>query len=118
MSPVNDNFLSASLDNTVRLWDLRTSVCEVGSCCLTCLLSYNQKGLVRVQGHPTVSYDNEGLIFAVAYAGSVRLFDARQYDHVFSNVMHTFLLARDLSLHLWSYQRWSTHHLSLVQMAS
>ena len=29
MSPKNDCFMSGALDHTVRLWDLRTNVCQV-----------------------------------------------------------------------------------------
>ena len=29
MSPKNDSFMSGALDHTVRLWDLRTNVCQV-----------------------------------------------------------------------------------------
>jgi COMPASS component SWD2 len=30
MSPLNDTFMSGALDDTVRLWDLRSPNCEVG----------------------------------------------------------------------------------------
>lgn len=30
MSPVNDGFMSGSLDHSVRMWDLRVNVCQVG----------------------------------------------------------------------------------------
>lgn len=30
MSPVNDSFMSGSLDHTVRMWDLRVNACQVG----------------------------------------------------------------------------------------
>jgi WD40 repeat protein len=29
MSPKNDCFMSGAMDHTVRLWDLRTNVCQV-----------------------------------------------------------------------------------------
>ena len=29
MSPINDTFISGSLDDTVRLWDLRSNACQV-----------------------------------------------------------------------------------------
>ncbi|XP_039841754.1 protein ANTHESIS POMOTING FACTOR 1-like [Panicum virgatum] len=30
MSPVNDSFMSGSLDHSVRIWDLHVNVCQVG----------------------------------------------------------------------------------------
>lgn len=30
MSPVNDSFMSGSLDHTVRIWDIRVNACQVG----------------------------------------------------------------------------------------
>lgn len=32
MSPLDDMFLSGSLDKTIRLWDLRTNNCQVKIC--------------------------------------------------------------------------------------
>lgn len=29
MSPINDTFLSGSLDKTIRLWDLKSQNCQV-----------------------------------------------------------------------------------------
>lgn len=29
MSPINDSFMSGSLDRSVRLWDLRVNACQV-----------------------------------------------------------------------------------------
>eukprot|EP01133_Synstelium_polycarpum_P005708 gene5708-6596_t len=66
MSPLNDMFMSGSLDDTIRLWDLRTNVCQ---------------GLMRRNGRPSVSYDPEGLILATAVSvNTVKLFDVRNYD--------------------------------------
>jgi len=66
MSPVDDSFLSASLDGTVRLWDVRTNACQ---------------GLLRVRGRPCVAYDTAGLVFGVASApGQIRMYDAREFD--------------------------------------
>ena len=30
MSPINDSFMSGSLDHSVRIWDLRVNACQVG----------------------------------------------------------------------------------------
>jgi len=66
MCPINDMFLSGSLDDTIRLWDLRTSACQ---------------GLLRRKGRPTVAFDPQGMVFAVASAiNTVKLFDIRSYD--------------------------------------
>eukprot|EP01105_Mastigella_eilhardi_P005565 TRINITY_DN17244_c0_g1_i1.p1 TRINITY_DN17244_c0_g1~~TRINITY_DN17244_c0_g1_i1.p1 ORF type:complete len:370 (+),score=87.84 TRINITY_DN17244_c0_g1_i1:43-1110(+) len=69
MSPCSDAFMSGSLDNTVRLWDLRSSACQ---------------GLLRVSGQPAVSFDPEGIIFGVASgngaANAVKLYDTRSFD--------------------------------------
>ncbi|XP_010260433.1 PREDICTED: WD repeat-containing protein 82-B isoform X2 [Nelumbo nucifera] len=58
-------FISGSLDRTVLLWDQRIEKCQ---------------GLLRVQGRPAISYDEQGLIFAIAFGGYIRLFDARKYE--------------------------------------
>ncbi|EFA83078.1 hypothetical protein PPL_03866 [Heterostelium album PN500] len=66
MSPKEDTFMSGSLDDTIRLWDLRTSTCQ---------------GIMRRNNRPAVSYDPEGLILATAVsANTIKLFDARNYD--------------------------------------
>jgi len=69
ISPSSDAFISASLDRTVRFWDLRTPTCQ---------------GLMRLPSQSTlgatVSYDPEGLVFAVAVDKVVRLFDSRSFD--------------------------------------
>ena len=50
MSPTDDTFISGGLDNSVRLWDLRTPSCN---------------GLMQVTGKPVCAFDPEGLIFSV-----------------------------------------------------
>ena len=41
------------------------------------------QGLIRVRGRPSVAYDQQGLVFAVAMGGgAVKLFDVRSYDKV------------------------------------
>ncbi|PWA45242.1 transducin/WD40 repeat-like superfamily protein [Artemisia annua] len=65
-SPVDDRFMSGSLDHSVRIWDLRVNACQ---------------GIIRLQGRPTVAYDQQGLLFAVSMEGGViKLFDSRLYD--------------------------------------
>ncbi|KAF2308482.1 hypothetical protein GH714_009902 [Hevea brasiliensis] len=66
MSPINDSFMSGSLDHSVRIWDLRVNACQ---------------GILRLRGRPTVAYDQQGLVFAVAMeGGAIKLFDSRSYD--------------------------------------
>jgi COMPASS component SWD2 len=69
MSPRDDMFISGSLDNTVRLWDLNSNSCQ---------------GVLRRRGRPCVSFDPQGLIFSVATATNViKLYDLRSYDGTF-----------------------------------
>jgi len=67
LNPSDDSiFLSASLDDTVRLWDLRTATCQ---------------GWVKRYGHPAAAFDPAGLIFATASANNtVCLYDRRNFD--------------------------------------
>ncbi|KAG7026742.1 Protein ANTHESIS POMOTING FACTOR 1 [Cucurbita argyrosperma subsp. argyrosperma] len=58
-------FISGSLDQTVLLWDQRAEKCQ---------------GLLRVQGKPTTAYDEQGVVFAIAYGGYIRMFDSRKYE--------------------------------------
>lgn len=44
---------------------------------------YNLQGILRLRGRPTVAYDQQGLVFAVAMeGGAIKLFDSRSYDKV------------------------------------
>jgi COMPASS component SWD2 len=51
MSPIDDSFLSAAKNESVRLWDKRSSTCQ---------------GLFPIQGHPLIAFDPDGIIFAIA----------------------------------------------------
>lgn len=78
MSPINDSFMSGSVDHSVRLWDLRVNACQ---------------GILHVRGRPTVAYDQQGLVFAVAMeGGAIKLFDSRSYD---KGPFDTFLVGGD-----------------------
>lgn len=66
MSPIDDTFLSGSLDKTIRLWDLKSPNCS---------------GIMQTQGRPVANFDPEGLIFAVGINSEyVKLYDLRSFD--------------------------------------
>lgn len=66
MSPADDTFISGSLDNTIRLWDLR---------------SEKSIGKLPTQTAPIANYDPEGLIFAVGMNSEhIKLFDSRLFE--------------------------------------
>ena len=81
MSPVDDKFLSGSLDQTIRLWDLRHPVCL---------------GLMHLPGRPVANFDPEGLIFAAGISSdTIKLYDLRSFEKgPFSN----FKIPRDSKL--------------------
>lgn len=65
-SPKNDLVLSAAEDKEVRLWDLRTGICQA---------------VLQAPGLPTCAYDEQGLVFSIgAESGVVKLYDARNYS--------------------------------------
>ena len=73
MSPINDSFLSGSLDRTIRLWDLRSQNCQ---------------GLMHLNGRPVASYDPEGLIFVAGIdSRQLKLYDLRTFDKVCMRVL-------------------------------
>ena len=67
VSPVDDNFISCSLDDTVRIWSLN---------------SPNAQGGLNVKSPLHVAYDPPGVVFAVACprTESIFLYDVRNYD--------------------------------------
>lgn len=67
VSPVDDGFMSGSMDKTVRLWDLRTPTC---------------RGLLNLPASPIVAYDASGLVFAVAVNvySRILLYDQANFD--------------------------------------
>ncbi|XP_064605009.1 WD repeat-containing protein 82-like [Liolophura sinensis] len=66
MSPINDTFLSGSLDKTIRLWDLKSQNCQ---------------GLMHLPGRPVAGFDPEGLIFSAGINSErVKLYDLRSFD--------------------------------------
>lgn len=67
VSPVDDGFMSGSMDKTVRLWDLRTPTC---------------RGLLTVPSFPIIAYDSTGVVFAVAvnHYSRILLYDQANFD--------------------------------------
>ncbi|KAI0091350.1 WD40-repeat-containing domain protein [Irpex rosettiformis] len=67
MSPIDDGFMSGSMDKTVRLWDLRSPNC---------------RGLLNLPAPPIVAYDATGLVFAVAVNQYARIlvYDQANFD--------------------------------------
>ncbi|XP_041350146.1 WD repeat-containing protein 82-like [Gigantopelta aegis] len=78
MSPIDDTFLSGSMDKTIRLWDLRSQNCQ---------------GLMYLSGRPVAAFDPEGLIFAAGVnSETVKLYDLRSFDR---GPFTTFKLPQD-----------------------
>jgi COMPASS component SWD2 len=67
VSPVDDGFMSGSMDKTVRLWDLRAPTA---------------RGLLALPSSPIIAYDHSGMVFAVAvnHYARILLYDQSNYD--------------------------------------
>ncbi|CAA7266918.1 unnamed protein product [Cyclocybe aegerita] len=67
VSPIDDGFMSGSMDKTVRLWDLRSPSC---------------RGLLTLPSYPIVAYDATGMVFAVAvnHYSRILLYDQANFD--------------------------------------
>ncbi|KAI6191103.1 WD repeat-containing protein 55-like protein [Aphelenchoides bicaudatus] len=66
MSPVDECFLSCSLDNTMKLWDLRAT---------------NSQANMKNNSPAVAAFDRDGMVFGVALASKdLKLFDIRNID--------------------------------------
>lgn len=67
MSPANETFLSAAVNESVRLYDLRAA---------------NAQACMVIEGHPLVAYDPSGTIFALALneRREILLYDVRRWS--------------------------------------
>jgi COMPASS component SWD2 len=91
MCPINDSFLSGSLDRTIRLWDLRSPNCQ---------------GLMHLNGRPVTSFDPEGLIFAAGIESrQLKLYDLRTFD---KGPFATFRVRQDLPNCEWTGIKFSS----------
>ncbi|OWB78952.1 hypothetical protein B5S32_g3158 [[Candida] boidinii] len=66
LNPIDDQFISISMDNTLRLWDLKIS---------------NSQGLLSIKLPKLLAYDPSGLIFAVfsEFDNSINLYSIYDY---------------------------------------
>uniref|UniRef100_A0A915EUF9 Uncharacterized protein n=1 Tax=Ditylenchus dipsaci TaxID=166011 RepID=A0A915EUF9_9BILA len=96
MSPLDDMFLSGSLDKTIRLWDLRVNNCQ---------------GLMQLPSRPIAAFDPEGLIFAAGIGSEiVKLYDLRSFD---KGPFNTFTIVREESVE-WTGMKFSPDGKSIL----
>lgn len=96
MSPADDQFISGGLDNSVRLWDLRSPTCI---------------GVMQVQGKPVCAFDPEGLVFSVGVQSEqVKLYDLRSFD---KGPFVTFKLPQEKQCE-WTGLKFSPHGKSIL----
>lgn len=90
MSPLDDMFLSGSLDKSIRLWDLRMQSCQ---------------GLMHVPSRPVAAFDPDGLIFAAGInSDTIKLYDLRSFD---KGPFTTFKLENETHTEDWTGLKFS-----------
>jgi len=100
MSPMDDMFLSGSLDKTIRLWDLKSSNCQ---------------GLMQLSSRPIAAFDPEGLIFAAGIGSEVvKLYDLRSFD---KGPFTTFTLVGEQNCE-WTNMKFSPDGKSILIMTN
>lgn len=73
MSPIDDQFISAASDNTIRVWDLRSNPAS-------CIAQ------IDTASQCTLAYEPSGIIFgALCSPNIVKLFDARSLEQPFAS---------------------------------
>ncbi|KAG8834220.1 member of Set1p complex, histone methyl transferase [Serendipita sp. 399] len=82
VSPTDDGFISSSLDNTVRLWDLRTPSTRVSKLGFSAATTELLQGLLNLPYSGVVAYDTSGVVFAVAlnHYSKILLYDTSNFD--------------------------------------
>ncbi|CAF0724732.1 unnamed protein product [Didymodactylos carnosus] len=66
VSPIDKSFITASCDHTVRVWDLRSQLCQ---------------GLISTQGNPVVDFDPDGIAFGIGIDSQIiGLYDIRNHE--------------------------------------
>ena len=71
--------------------------------------TFSIQGILRLRGRPSVAYDQQGLVFAVAMeGGAIKLFDSRSYDKVCIKLES----GNHISIKRWEFLSWKTKQLS------
>lgn len=89
MSPVDDLFLSTSLDSTLRIWDLKSTTCAVSSRRPFFLQMSNlvfSQGLMHLNGRPVANFDPE-----VRRWWSVQMYVTFSFSRVLSLLLASLL---------------------------
>ncbi|KAI9005953.1 WD40-repeat-containing domain protein [Gaertneriomyces semiglobifer] len=75
MSPQDDHFLSASVDGTVRLWDLKAPHCQGFLRIPSTNTSTNSSSTP-----PSICFDQTGKVFTISSGQWTKLYDLRNFD--------------------------------------